>query len=216
VTTRSYHLSRFPVTNGQYAAYVQECGGPVPYRPDGLSAPFSWDPVTRRPPAGTDDHPVVLVSWHDASGFCRWLGGRLPTEPEWEHAARSNEDREWPWGDEWDPGRCNTVEGGRGRILPVGSFSPAGDSGFGIADMSGNVWEWCQSAFAPYPYRHGDDRDRAGALGPRVLRGGAFGEGRYRARCAARNCTGADDAGFTIGFRVALPLDSPSLLPREP
>jgi formylglycine-generating enzyme required for sulfatase activity len=215
IVTRSYHISRYPVSNAQYARFVEATGHVVPYRDDPLSRPSSWDPVTRQPPARIEDFPVVLVTWHDATAYCRWLGGRLPTEAEWEKAARGPDGREWPWGDVWDSNCCNTAERGLRDATPVGAFSPAGDSPYGVADMSGNVWEWCNSAAFPYPYSATDGRESPAALGPRVLRGGAWGESRYQARCASRNNTEADDCGFTVGFRVVLPSDSAALTPED-
>lgn len=200
----SYYISRFPVTNAQYAPFIRQQGRRVPYRVDALSSRFSWDPMTRQYPSGHDNLPVVLVTWHDARAFCRWVGGYLPTEAQWEKAARGSGDaREWPWGDDWNQDCCNTSEGGAQGPSPVGQFSPAGDSPYGVADMSGNVWEWCSSLYAPYPYTSDDGRERVSATGPRVLRGGTWGNNRYLARCAARNSTAPDDSGFTIGFRVA-------------
>lgn len=86
----------------------------------------------------------------------------------------------------------------------MGSFSPQGDSPYGASDMSGNLWEWCSSIGDPYPYRADDGREERGADGKRVLRGGAFEQDRYMARCATRNSAPQDDSGFTIGFRLAL------------
>jgi toxoflavin biosynthesis protein ToxD len=152
---------------------------------------------------------VVLVSWDDAVAYCEWLGGRLPTEAEWEKAARGTDGREWPWGDQWDPARCNTMESfNPPHMTAAGSFSPSGDSPYQVADMSGNVWEWCASVIVPYPYQSADGRESRAALGQRVIRGGSWGEGRYRCRCASRNATKPDDMGFTIGFRVVLDADS--------
>jgi formylglycine-generating enzyme required for sulfatase activity len=199
-----FYLSRFPVTNAQYARFLDEDGGPVPYRADQVSLPYSWDPGTRRHPDGLDDHPVVLVSWWQAVRYCRWLGARLPTEAEWEKAARGTDAREWAWGNDWQSGRANTREGNLPAMTPVGRFSPAGDSCYGLADMSGNVWEWCSSLYDPYPYDAGDGREDQAGVGARVLRGGAWVQDRCLARCATRNHAHPDDFGFTIGFRVAM------------
>lgn len=202
-----FYLARFPVTNRQYAEFVAATGHRVPFRDDAWSRPYSWDPAARTPPAGKEELPVVLVSWHDALAYCDWLGARLPTEAEWEKAASGREPRTWPWGDVWDPGRCNTEEGARRECLPVGDL-PGGESPYGVHDLAGNVWEWCASAFAPYPYRADDGRESRNALGDRVLRGGAWGNSRWIARCAAREHARPDDFGFTIGFRVALSPDA--------
>jgi formylglycine-generating enzyme required for sulfatase activity len=91
-----------------------------------------------------------------------------------------------------------------GGVTPVDAFSPQGDSPFGAAGMSGNVWEWCSSFRDPYPYRADDGREDQGAEGLRVLRGGAFEQDRFMARCAARNAADQAEFGFTIGFRPAL------------
>jgi formylglycine-generating enzyme required for sulfatase activity len=198
-----FYISRFPVTNAQYAEFLGEDGGPVPFRADELSLPHSWDPGTRRYPDGMGDHPVVLVSWRQAIRYCRWLGVRLPTEAEWEKAARGTDAREWAWGNEWDADQCNTSEGGR-VLASVGRFSPAGDSPYGVAEMSGTVWEWCSSLYDPYPYDAEDGREEQAAVGARVLRGGAWVQDRYLARCATRNRAKPDDYGFTIGFRVVM------------
>ncbi len=142
------HLERFwiartPVTNAQYQIFV-ETGGHEP--------PEHWE--NGRPPKGKESHPVVNVSWHEALAYCRWLSevtGKaitLPSEAEWEKAARGDGDqREYPWGD-WQEGRANTDELGLNDTTPVGIF-PEGASPYGVLDLSGNVWEWTRSLWGP-------------------------------------------------------------------
>jgi formylglycine-generating enzyme required for sulfatase activity len=204
VNLAGYYIARHPVTNAEYRKFIEATGYPVPFRHDDWSKPFNWNSDTRTYPEGKGDHPVALVSWYDAQAFCNWLGARLPTEAEWEKAARGTDGREWPWGNVWLPNCCNTEESGIQGTVPVGKFSPGGDSPYGVSDMAGNIWEWCSSLREAYPYQPGDGREDLVAEGKRVLRGGALGMKRWVARCAFRNAALPGDYGFSIGFRVAL------------
>lgn len=149
-----YYLMRYPVTNAQYQLFIRETG----YRP-----PLFWPQGAF--PEDKANHPVVGVSYHDALAFCRWakqkteLPLRLPTEPEWEKAARGPDGRIYPWGNTWQAGLCNIAEARLNGTSPVGHFSPAGDSPYGLADMNGNVQSWCSSLFTPYPYDPQDGRE---------------------------------------------------------
>jgi formylglycine-generating enzyme required for sulfatase activity len=163
-----YYMARTPVTNAQYEAFVLDSGH---------SPPTHWE--KGKPPRGRGDHPVVRVSWHDATDYCRWLAEatgkpyRLPTEAEWEKAARGTEGSIYPWGDTWDAKRCNTKENGRGDTTPVGAY-PLGASPYGLLDMAGNVWEWTTSLLWNYPYQADDGRQDPSSPDSRVLRGGSW------------------------------------------
>ncbi len=140
----TYWIDRYEVTNLQYEAFIDDTGhrSPSHFR-------------NRSHPAGKADHPVTFVSWHDARDYCRWAGKRLPSEQEWEKAARGTDGRTYPWGNEFSIDRANTpVRWARlkrqGDTTPIGAF-PAGDSPYGLADMSGNVWEWTSSWYLPHP-----------------------------------------------------------------
>ncbi len=169
--------------------------------------------------SGRADHPVVHVSWNDAIAFCRWFGGRLPTEAEWEYAARGGlEQRLYPWGDELEPGGqhlCNVWQGsfpthdkaadGYAGTCPVEAF-PA--NGFGLHSMTGNTWEWCADWFGTDRSSLLDHRDPRGpCIGTsRVLKGGSFlCHASYcnRYRVAARSSNTGQSSASNIGFRCA-------------
>lgn len=195
-----YRIARTPVTNAKFREFAE-------------ARNLDWKP------SGPDDHPAVKVRWHDARAYCEWLTEklrqsgeltadevvRLPTEAEWEKAARGEYGNEWPWGNEFDSAKCNMAEGGKGGIAPVGSYSPVGDSPYGVADMAGNVWEWCNNLYRPYPYRPDDGREDVGVEGPRVLRGGSWDNDRRYARCACRDRLVPEDFHGSLGFRVVSP-----------
>lgn len=209
-----FYLAKMPVTNAQYAAFVQATGH---------HAPYHWQRGI--PQRGQEDHPVVNVSWHDAVAYSNWLAQatgkpyRLPSEAEWEKGARGADGRIYPWGVHWDPARCNGREGGQGDTIaavgiyvgdttPVGAY-PEGASPYGLLDMAGNVWEWTSSVFEVYPYDPGDGREdlQAGDDVRRVLRGGAFANLAWRVRCAFRGQDLPDFLFWDRGFRVALDPD---------
>jgi formylglycine-generating enzyme required for sulfatase activity len=193
-----YWMAKFPITNEQYNTFVQNQnrGHPV----------SGWE--RKR------DHPVVLVSWKDAKVFCRWLSDwvdkelpiklvlRMPTEAEWEKGARGMDGLIFPWGDTFDETKCNTKEGGKGRTTPVGTYSPGGDSIYGCADMSGNVWEWTQSLYVPYPYRETNNPEKVGVDEERVARGGSWSRNWDLARSSFRGSSPPAFRGLELGFRV--------------
>ena len=193
-----YYLARTPVTNAQYAAFVEGTGH---------SPPRYWR--GSRPPWGRGQHPVVSVSWYDAMAYCHWLVQltgkpyRLPTEAEWEKGARGTEGGRYPWGDEWDPARCNTKESGREDTMPVGRY-PEGASPYGLLDMAGNVWEWTSSLYWAYPYQADDGREDHTTPESRVLRGGSWLDFHDSARAAYRRSYVPAYHSRTHGFRPCM------------
>ena len=200
VTLPAFYIARHEVTVGEFAEFVRATG---------------WT-IDGRALAGPPTHPVTFVSWPDALAYCRWLEKNLqgaakslvangwkvtlPTEAEWEKAARGTDARRYPWGNQPQPGRANYRGSG---TAPVGAFT-CPDCAHGLADMSGNVWEWTSSPYQPYPYDPADDRSNLDADALWVIRGGHFGDEARMVRTTAR--TGADPGARRpfIGFRVAL------------
>jgi formylglycine-generating enzyme required for sulfatase activity len=198
-----FYIGKYPVTNGQYAAFVKATQH---------EAPGHWR--GGEIPPGKENHPVVYVSWHDAVAFCQWLSQetdqsfRLPTEAEWEKAARGTDGRIYPWGNEWDETKLNSAEAGLRATTPVGQYSPDGDSPYGCADMAGNVWEWCADWFG-YEYWFRSKSTVKDPQGPeegtlRVLRGGAFAARRGFVRCAYRYRDYPYPRHGSCGFRVVV------------
>jgi iron(II)-dependent oxidoreductase len=228
-----YWIARHPVTVSQFAEYVR-VADVAPEDPDSVK--------------GCPTSPVTWVSWLEADAFCRWLTGHwrdtgllpdgwavvLPSEPEWEKAARGGDEvpetplmctvtdvhhpgndavrnpmmhRRWPWGDEFEPDACHHNGHEVYRPSPVGCF-PAGSSPYGCEDMSGNVWEWTRSLWEGYPYpkdgRALKEREDRMGKGSRVLRGGAFFNLPRYVRCAFRLYDGPDYWFDRLGFRVVL------------
>jgi len=192
-----YSIGKYPITNREYQAFVKRAS---------YKSPKDWD--GNQYPAEKADHPVVYVSWEDANAFCKWLREktnktyRLPTEAEWEKAARGGDGRIWAWGNEFGEGNANTNETKIGGTTPVGQFSPQGDSPYGCVDMTGNVWEWTSTLNKEYPYHVDDGRENKEASGIRILRGGSFYSDRRDARCAYRGGYRPNYSNH-LGFRVA-------------
>ena len=192
-----YFISQYPVTVAQYDRYLQETGA----RP-----PQCWDDSRFTGPS----QPVVGVAHYDAEAYASWAGLRLPTEAEWEYAARGVDGRRWPWGNEWDPDRANTRESGVGHPTPVDRYTDAGNvSPFGVCDMVGNVWEWCQDRYSDDFYTFSPRANPVCAKpvvhydAHNILRGGSWYSIAERARCAARYDRFPQMQRRHVGFRCA-------------
>ena len=199
VTLDAYAIGIYHVTNKQYAHFVKE----TRYR-----QPIYWGDAR----FNDKDCPVVGVSWYDVNSFIEWLNNltgnsfRLPTEAEWEKAARGTDGREYPWGNNWDLNRTNTSESKIKKLLPVGSF-PEGISPFGCYDMAGNAYDWCSDWFHIETYKHSPMENPMGAIDGRrkVIRGGSWQpRGEYAARCANRAAKEPAEASHNVSFRIAI------------
>ncbi|MCL4265554.1 MAG: SUMF1/EgtB/PvdO family nonheme iron enzyme [Anaerolineae bacterium] len=199
VQVDAFAIARYPVTNAQYRFFVAAGGYENPdfWTKEGWqqrgkekwTQPRHWDD----PFISIDNKPVVGVSWYEAVAYCNWLSAqtgqpyRLPTEAEWEWAARHTDGRTYPWGEQWQDGIINSREADVGRTTAVGSF-PHSTAVCGAQDMSGNVWEWCQTRWADEePYRGDDGRENLDGQVRRVVRGGSWDFDQYAARAACRD-----------------------------
>jgi sulfatase modifying factor 1 len=175
----AFWIDKYPVTNADFARFLADNPG----------YPTSANLPERIANPESANLPVTNVSWVDANAYLQWAGKRLPTEAEWEKAARGSDQRTFPWGSTFDPMKCNTRESKIGHCTPVGCFSPAGDSPFNVADMCGNVWEWTQDWYDPQYYSQFPEARNP--LGPaegkkKVLRGGSFRYAFDQARTFSR------------------------------
>lgn len=171
-----YAIGRNPVTVAEFRGFANGSGYEFDW--SGNEPAWGWQ----------DDHPMVNVSWDDARACCMFMGGDLPTEAQWEKAARGADAREYPWGNDWDPGNCHSsVKDQAFGSAPVGCF-PQGASPYGCLDMAGNVWEWCLDWCNPYSSERQEN-----PVGPliglyRMLRGGSW--------------CGIDPEGFRCAYRL--------------
>lgn len=189
----AFSIDRFEVTNARYLRCI-EAG--VCTRPVGRG----YDDTTKA------NLPVTIISWQQTVTYCRWVGKRLPTEAEWEKAARGTDGRRYPWGNSFEAELANV--GYTAGTTPVGSF-PKGASPYGAMDMAGNVWEWTSSLYKPYPYDPHDGREDLAARGSRVERGGSWYHPPWQARTTRRTAAGhiyrrVSDLGFrcVLGFEL--------------
>jgi formylglycine-generating enzyme required for sulfatase activity len=201
VHVASFYIDRCEVTNAEYRRFVIETGHAPPRADEPWAEPYNWTGSDY--PAGTDEHPVVLVSWHDAAAYAAWVGKRLPTEAEWEKAARSGmTGQEFPYGDRLELNQANYYKSylRAKKLRPVGSYEPSAQ---GLYDMAGNVWEWCQDWYRADYYRRGTASDPQGPPNGtyKVIRGGSWMNDEPFLKCARRGKNSPDQKSPSIGFR---------------
>ncbi len=200
-----FFIAKYPITNAQYQVFVDA--------DDGYIEPRWWDfseharqwreghPAPQKSEWTGADLPRTNITWYEALAFCRWLSHRtgqditLPTEQQWQRAAQGDDGRQYPWGDEFDEKRCNAKESDIGRTTPVTQY-PNGASPYGVLDMSGNVWEWCLTAW-------GEDKVNINGNSHRVLRGGSWDDFADFVRAPDRLRYDPDFGDLDIGLRCA-------------
>lgn len=206
VELSEYFIGKYPITNREYQAFVLE----AKHKP-----PRGWDGDQFPPEKGSQ--PVVYVSWDDAVAYCKWLSEKtnknyhLPTEAEWEKAARGEDGRVYPWGDDFDTRRANTRELYIGGTSHVGNFSPQGDSPYGCTDMAGNVWEWCNDWFSENEYEQRQGTVVNDPQGPKEgqyhsLRSGSWNYYGLNARVSFRISNHPNNLYNDFCFRMACSL----------
>ena len=234
-----YWVGKFPVSNTDFKKFVQSTSHLTQAEKEGWCWVWNRDEIkwekiegaSWKQPLGAStsletigNHPVVQVCWYDARAYCEWLNinfiqnlpagwqFRLPSEAEWEKAARGPNGREWPWGKTFDPALCNSREEGQVRTIPIGTHSPQADSKFGASDMSGNIWEWTITLWGNdrdtptfvYPYNPLDGREHLGAGDDyfRIIRGGSYKDDIRGVRSACRDLDPPRYSLSNLGFRV--------------
>ena len=203
VTLETYGIAQFPLTVAEYACAIGQTvqGTKIP-------ALLTVNGISWRQQLQHSDHPVVNLSWNDALQYSQWLAQvtgqqwRLPTEAEWEKAARGPDGLLYPYGNTFDASKGNT-ENKVGTTTPVGNY-PQGASPYGLLDCSGNVWEWTSSIYKAYPYQANDGRENLTATENRVLRGGSWDNDARLTRAAFRFNSGVAVRGTVVGVRLAV------------
>ncbi len=196
VYLNAFEIDIHEVTNEQYSRFMraQKEKGKTIRKPD------YWDLLKFNAPR----QPVVGITWFEARAYCNWTGKRLPTEAEWEKAARGTDGRRYPWGDAFHPAKANAAPSGLDRPAPAASY-PSGKSPYGLYDMAGNVWEWTSTPYGEYYYR---DSPLQNPQGPEdgwlmVIRGGSWANGPEQVRTSVRFRLDPVVKWKRVGFRCA-------------
>ncbi|MFK7803099.1 MAG: SUMF1/EgtB/PvdO family nonheme iron enzyme [Anaerolineae bacterium] len=193
----TFYISRYPVTNREYKLFVDDTGH---------RKPSHW--LNQGKLVLQENHPVVCVSFEDAKDYCNWVSAqenqlfRLPTEKEWEKAARGNKDsRQYPWGDKWKTYRCNTKESGHSATTPVTEYEKHQENIYGVIDFIGNVWEWTDSWYQLY--KNSQHKSKHYGETHRVIRGGSYHNEHQNGRISARGRYLPEITRPYVGFRLA-------------
>ena len=186
-----FYIDTYEVTNGQYDEFVRVT---------------RWTPPAYRHDVSLSgsSQPVVGVSWNDADAYCKWAGKRLPTEAEWEKAARGGDGRTYPWGNTWERGRAHFDERDSDKTMPVGSY-PSGTSSYGAYDMAGNALEWVADWYDADYYHRSQERNPPGPDSGelKVVRGGAWIDPPLFLVSSVRGANSPDARNTLTGFRCA-------------
>lgn len=207
----AFYIDRHPVTNGRFVQFLRAVGFQPRdargyYAAGQAESGLEWDGSDWQVVPGRVDYPANGVSYLGAAAYAQWAGRRLPTEAEWEKAARGTDGRAYPWGNEWDPLRANGdgPQDGYPGLAPVGAM-PGGASPYGAEEMGGTLWEWVASRYRPYPYVASDGREAADPPDSMVNRGGSwrYDSARWSSRIANRGWDPPEVADDDYGFRCA-------------
>ncbi len=191
VALSGYWVYKYEVTVAQYRKYCAETGRQMPKAPES-----GW----------LDDHPIAYITWREAANYATWAGLSLPSEAQWEKAARGTDGRIYPWGNDYNRSKCNRRANGLMRTEPVGSY-PEGASPYGCMDMAGNVWEWCSDWYSKDYYSKSPAINPTGPErgGYRILRGGKWRTLTRYYRCSSRLSYPPSYRSYSIGFRLVQP-----------
>jgi len=199
VHVKAFYIDIYPVSNLMYRKFVREKKHKIPFMEGKDYEEYNWNDKRSYPP-GKANHPVTLVSWYDAYAYAKWAGKRLPSEVEWEKAARGTEGFVYPWGNTWHTGKINCAIGGAGTTNPRDMF-PSDKSPYGVMDMAGNVQEWTGDYYFPYSFPYRPPKKKSTFM---VIRGGSWNDKPNLIATYLRNRNMAHYKAPTLGFRCVM------------